>query len=281
MKESGFFRKHRVGFLLGSYLTFCLFSIGLSTSSIVLRPKEIGLSFFSLFQSGIGSVQQFFSETIDSIRTLRNLKQEYEEALERLQYYEKVEKQYVILEEENRRLKEILQFSQSIPYENLPARIIGKDPQNYYTTLTINKGSLQGVQRNMPVIAVQGGKQGLVGKVLQTGFNSSIVQPIYDPTSYVAARLAVSRYEGLVSGSTEEKIYMHYVKRVARMNIQNGELIITAGLSSIYPPGIPIGTLKAIHSREYDTSLLLELDPIIDFGRLEYVYVLKLQKRSP
>lgn len=281
MKGTSFFKKHRVGFFLGSYLTFCLLTISISTKTLILRPKEIGLSVFSIFQMGISSMQKLFSETIDSIRTLKNLKEEYEQALERLRYYEKVEIQYAALEEENRQLKEILQFSRSIPYESIPAQVIGKDPQNYYTTLTINKGSLHGIQKNMPVIAMQGGDQGLVGKVLQTGFNASIIQPIYDPNSYVAARLSISRYEGLVSGSTEEKIYMYYVKRFARMNIQSGELIVTSGLNSIFPPGIPIGVLKAIHAREYDTSLLLELDPIIDFGRLEHVYVLKVQRGNP
>lgn len=281
MKGTSFFKKHRVGFLLGSYLTFCLFSISISTRTFILRPKEIGLSVFSLFQAGISSAHQLFSETVDSIRTLRTLKEDYEQALERLRYYEKVEKQYAALEEENRQLKEILQFSQSIPYESIPARVIGKDPQNYFTTLTLNKGSLHGIKKNMPVIAVQGGKQGLVGKIVQTGFNASIVQPIYDPSSYVAARLSISRYEGLVSGSAEDKIYMYYVRRFARMNIQSGELIVTSGLNSIFPPGIPIGVLKAIHTREYDTSLLLELDPIIDFGRLEYVYVLQMLRGNP
>ncbi|HOV37867.1 MAG TPA: rod shape-determining protein MreC [Spirochaetales bacterium] len=281
MISRSFFGKHKVGLLLGSYLTFCLVSISISTRTVNIRPKEIGLSIFSLFQYGVSSVQEFVGSTVNSIRTLRDLKRDYEQAMERVRYFEKIEKQYTALEEENQQLKELLQFSQNLEYKNIPARIIGKDPQNYFSTITVNKGSLHGVRKNMPVIAIQGGKQGLVGKIIQTGFNSSTIQPIYDPSAYVAARLSQSRYEGLVNGSEEEKIFMHYVKRFARLNIHNGELVVTSGMNSIFPPGIPIGTLKAIHVREYDTSLELELEPIIDFGRLEYVYILQPIERAP
>ncbi|MFQ3619938.1 MAG: rod shape-determining protein MreC [Spirochaetales bacterium] len=276
-----YIRSHKVGFLLGAYLAFSLFSISLSTHTILISPKEMGLSLVSVFQKSISGTRLFLSETLDSIRTLHRLKQEYEQALEKVRYYEKIERELANLEEENRRLREVLQFSLQIPYENIPARVVGRDPQNYFSTLTINKGSLQGIEKNMPVVSFQGGKQGLVGKILQTGFNTSLVQPIYDPTSYIAARLVQSRYEGLVNGSVEEKIYMYYVKRFARMNIQSGELVVTSGLNSLFPPDIPIGVLRAVHAREYDTSLILEIDPIIDFGKIEYVFVLKPKGGKP
>jgi rod shape-determining protein MreC len=91
----------------------------------------------------------------------------------------------------------------------------------------------------------------------------------------VGARLLTSHYEGLVNGSGDESVTMKYVKRYARSNIRYGDIVVTSGMKSLYPSGIFIGAVKAIHAREYDTSLELELEPVIDFSRLEYVFVLK------
>lgn len=267
--------RHKAGTFFGIYMVFCIFSLGLSTQTILLQPKEIGLSLFSLAQNGISSVGTFFVETITSVQTLSRLKSDYSAALERLKYYERIEKQYQLLEEENTRLKEVLNFSQGIEFKSIPAKIIGKDPENFHSTITINMGSMAGIEKNMPVVAVQNGKQGLVGKVAGTGMNSSVIQPLYDPSGFVAARLLTSRYEGLVNGSGEESVTMKYVKRYARSNIRYGDMVITSGMNSLYPSGIFIGAVKAIHAREYDTSLELELEPVIDFSRLEYVFVLQ------
>lgn len=272
--------RHRATALFGVYMTICLFSLGLSSRSLILRPKEIGLSVFALAQEGIMTVGAFFSETVTSIRTLGELKSDYTAALERLKYFERIEKQYQILEEENNRLKEVLQFSQGMEFQNIPAKIIGKDPQNYHSTITINKGSLAGVEKNMPVVAMQNGRQGLVGKIAGTGLNASTVQPLYDPSAFVGARLLNSHYEGLVNGSGEESVTMRYVKRYARSNIRYGDIVVTSGMKSLYPSGIFIGAVKAIHARDYDTSLELELDPVIDFSRLEYVFVLKAEEEG-
>jgi rod shape-determining protein MreC len=280
MVGRNFFAKYKSGTLLGIYVLFSFFSLALSTKSITLKPKEIGLSFFSIFQQGGSAIGTFFAETVTSIRTLGELKQDYAAALEKLKQYERIEKDFHGLTEENRQLKEVLGFSQGLEYKNIPAKIIGKDPQNYHATLTVNKGSLAGVRKNMPVIAIQGGKQGLVGKIAQAGLNASIIQPLYDPTAFVAARLLTSRYEGLVSGSGDESVKMRYVKRYARSNIRYGDIVVTSGMKSLYPSGIVIGTIKAILARDYDTSLELEIEPIIDFNRLEYLYILAVEGKE-
>jgi len=269
-----FITKYKSGSLLGAYVLFCLFTLGFSTRSFVVRPKELGLSLFAVFQQGGTAVGSFFVETVNSIRVLGQLKQDYAAALERLKHYERVEKDLQRLEEENKNLKQVLSFSQGLEYRNIPARIIGKDPQNYHSTITVNKGSTAGIRKTLPVVAVQDGHQGLVGKIAGVGLTASVVQPLYDPTSFVAARLLSSRYEGLVNGSGEDSITMRYVKRYARSNIRYGDLVVTSGMNSLFPAGIYIGSVRTIHARDYDTSLELEIEPIIDFSRLEYVYIL-------
>ena len=172
-----------------------------------------------------------------------------------------------------------LGFSERIGYKHISAEIIGKDPGNFFDTITINRGRKDGVEYNMPVIAFQDGYQGLIGKVVHVGFQAAEILPIYDRSCYVAARLQSSRYEGLVSGDGRgETVKMQYIKKYARNEIKSGDLVITSGMESIYPKGIYIGRVREIGGKEYDTSLILEIEPIIDFSRLEYVFVLGVEE---
>jgi rod shape-determining protein MreC len=102
------------------------------------------------------------------------------------------------------------------------------------------------------------------------------VQPILDPNCYVAARLQNTRYEGLVSGAGagQNLVTMSYVPKRARDEIKYGDLVITSGMSSIYPKGIYVGRIRGIGAKEWETSLDLTIEPIVDFSTLEYVFVI-------
>jgi rod shape-determining protein MreC len=103
-----------------------------------------------------------------------------------------------------------------------------------------------------------------------------MVIPISDPGNHVAARLLRSRYEGLVSGGGGgTNLIMRYVDDRARESIRFEDEIVTSGMNSIYPAGIPIGRVDTIQSKAYETTLELTLQPIIDFERLEYVFVIQ------
>ena len=257
--------------------------IAFSDQSAVIQPREIGLSFFSFFQNGFSAVGGFFTGTFNSIAELRALRDDYEKAKIRLRDLEGVERNLSEIVEENRLLNEQLQFSQQLELKHIPAQIIAKDPVSSYSSLTINKGFLDGLKRDMPVIAYQKGLYGLVGKVISVGLGASQVIPLPDPGSFIAARFQDTRYEGLVQGKGDisGKLTMSFVKKRAKEEIKFGDLVITSGMSGIYPRGISIGRISGIRSRDYETSLDLELDPVIDFSKLEFVYVLDTAVTTP
>jgi rod shape-determining protein MreC len=133
----------------------------------------------------------------------------------------------------------------------------------------------------MAVIAFQDGIQALVGKVVQSGQFESLVMPVYDVSSFVPARFASSRYDGLIEGqgNSEYPLLMRLISKRARDTIHFGDVIVTSGIgssgsSSIYPPGINIGRVSRILYKEYDTSMEVELESAVDFSRLEYVFVI-------
>jgi rod shape-determining protein MreC len=125
------------------------------------------------------------------------------------------------------------------------------------------------------VVAYQQDMEGLVGMVVAVGPGSSEIRPLYDPQCMVSARLYRTRDEGLVNGEGKDSstVLMRYVKKIAKDSIDYGDLVVTSGLGGLYPKGINIGRIRDIRAQAYETSLELEVQPIIDFDRLEYVFL--------
>ena len=247
-----------------------------STRNFSVSLKNTGLSFFSGVREGIHTVSSLVTRTILSIRELSDLKKEYDELVGRAARYEQLERSYAEIGQENTRLRDQLGFSQTLKYKHIPAEFIGRDPNNLYSSLVINKGQHSGVKVDMPVIAWQNGSMALVGKVIQAGFIESLVMPIYDTSCFVSSRLAVSRYEGIVGGggSPDAPLVMRFIQKRAMDDIDYGDMVVSSGIGTIYPAGINIGRVRSMNYQNYEISMQVELDPVIDFSRLEYVFVI-------
>lgn len=279
MRFRQFTSQHKTGVVFAALLLVCVIILSFSGNKISFRPKEVGQSVFSVFQAGFSEVGGFFSRTAGSIRELRKLRTEYESLQDQLNQYKTLERDLVELKKENQSLREQLEFSEKLGHDHVPAEIIAKDPGSIFNTIVIDKGESHGIRRNMPVIAYQDGFHGFVGKVINVGGLTSEVLPLYDQNCKVAARMQKSRYEGLVTGngSVKPTLTMLYVKKHARNDISYDDIVITSGMNSIYPRGIYLGRVREIGAKEYEPSLEIEIEPIIDFSRLEYVFVLKTE----
>ena len=265
------FRKHKKDFV--TFFILVALSIGMlvytAFSEISFKPKQVGLDFFSFCQRGIVSTGKFFSQTAGSISELRNLKKEYNTLLKEYAEYQQMKQDYEHLEQENSMLKEQLGFREEGAMTKIPAVVIGGETNNFFKSFIINQGSSKGIKKDMPVIAYVDGYQSLVGKVVEVSTFSSVVKPITDSSLYVPAVLQKFRYRGLVNG-----LVMDFVSREASSRINCGDLVVTSGFNGSYPENIYIGKVKSISGKEYETSLRLELEPFVDFFRLEYVFVL-------
>ena len=182
----------------------------------------------------------------------------------------------VDIRKENERLKEQLDFVSSIEEKNIPAQIISRDLDNNYSYLTINKGSINGIKKNMPVVAFQNGNQGLVGKIVQVGTFTSQVIPIYNINNMVSTRIQNTRDLGLVSGlgSQDQPLILQYIRKRVLPELNYGDIIVTSGENDNYKRDIPVGTISKIETISYNSSLYIEILPIIDFSRLENVVVI-------
>jgi len=261
-------------------LAASLLCLTVSTRSLEGLPESLGLTILGFFQRGFSAVGGFASDTVASIKELRRLRENYVELSAELERYTNMERGLADLREENQRLRAQLGFSRDIAYERIAARIVAKDPENLYSTITVDKGFDDGIRKNMPVIAFQDGMEGLVGRVVEVGRGTSKIVPIYDSKSFVASRLSAgSRTEGLVGGqgSPDDPLLMRFVKKRAKDELQFGDLVSTTGYESLYPPDVAVGRVKKVRVLDYQTSIDIELDPVLDFSRIEYVFVVKPQ----
>ncbi len=265
-------------FMLSTFLIISSIFMTFSGGSFILDFKQIGFSVSSQTEKAVYSVSSFIGESVSAVRELWDLKTKYQELTKQLEKYELLERSNADIKRENKELKRLLHFSDTIQIKNIPAEIIGEDPNELYSGMIINRGVRDGIKKDMPVIAFQSGNMALVGKIVQVGKKTSMIIPIYDYRAYVAAKMDLAKHRGLVNGQGLESLplVMKSVKKRAKDDIKVGDKVVTSGFddSSIFPKNIPIGFISKIKVHNYQNSLELFIEPIIDFSSLEYVFVL-------
>ncbi|KJR45168.1 Rod shape-determining protein MreC [Desulfosporosinus sp. I2] len=164
-------------------------------------------------------------------------------------------------------------------FEKVGASVINRNPTTWYRTLTLNRGSMDGVAPNDPVI----GDLGLVGKIVSVSPTTSEVLLILDGEGQVSALVRGSTGNstfGIVQGNytrgsrlTSEGNLQMLFRREDGVN--PGDLVLTSGIGGVYPKDIPIGQVKEI---QLDPSGLLKtayIQPLINFDALEEAYIVK------
>jgi len=265
-------------FLLIALLIISSVLLTFSGGRFIVDFKSVGFSVAAGTENAMHSVSSFVTDTVSAVRELAELRSKYLELTEKLKDYELLQRSNADIRRENRALKELLGFKDTIAYKNIPAQITGFDPDNLYSGIIINRGSKHGVRKNMPVLAFQGSNVGLVGKIVQTGRDSSMIIPLYDYQCYVAASVQTTKHRGLVNGqgSAELPLIMQYVQKRAKDEISIGDRILASGENDLFPKDSPIGVVTGIKVHDYETYLELTVQPIIDFSRLDYVFVLDI-----
>ena len=254
-------------------------SLALSSGGFIVSVKEVGFSILSAGQKGVNSVIAGVGNGVSAVKELAELKESYNKLVQQLEDYEYLQRNNAEIRKENELLREQLGISKSIVNKNYVAQIIGRDPDSLYSAITVNKGSRNGIRKNMPVIAVQNGDIGLVGKVVTVGAFTSQIMPIYDFQCNISARIQHTRDLGLVvgQGNADSPLQMQYIKKRVLNELQYGNVVVTSGENENYLKDIPIGSITKIKTVDYDSSLIIEITPIIDFARLETVMIVDVK----
>ena len=190
-------------------------------------------------QSPVTTLTAAVSNYFTSISNLRSAADENGQLKQQVQELQVEIKQKDELTSENLRLRSLLQLKEQSKYKVLTARIIGRDPSVWFDSSIINRGSLDGVVLNMPVVT----DGGLVGRVTAVGPLTSQVDLITHDKSGLGAvigEIGNSNALGVVSGtSKKELLEMRYVP--GSIDVQIGQSVFTTGQDGIFPPGLKVG----------------------------------------
>ncbi|WP_443736091.1 rod shape-determining protein MreC [Treponema sp.] len=257
-------------------IAFSGISLGFSGGGFIVNFDKLGFTVFSSLQKAVHAVENVFTGTVTAVRDMAHLRSEYQQLTEKLKDYEFLQRNNTEIRKENERLKEQLDFATEIKYRNIPAQIIGRNPDSQYSGITLNKGARNGIKKGMPVIAVQAGNVGVVGRIITVGVGTSMMMPVYDVRCNISSRIQNTRDLGIVSGngSSDGSLSLKYIRKRVMDDFNYGDIVVTSGENGNYMRDIPVGRISKITVLDYDSSLNIELDPIIDFNRLENVLVI-------
>jgi len=170
---------------------------------------------------------------------------------------------------ENQRLKNILSLRERDYRYVTAARVIAKSTDQWSNTVIIDKGTSDGVAEEMVVIT----DRGLAGKISDSSPSFSHLLLLTDINFSGAARLQGSRIEGIVSGTGFRKCHLKYVP--AGEEVKKGAIVITSGLDSLFPPGIPIGYVSDVNKKNAGIFHDIEVFPFVNDRKLEIVAIIK------
>ena len=175
--------------------------------------------------------------------------------------------------EENNRLKKLLDLQdKQTNMKTVAAKVISRDYEKWFKGITVNKGSLSGIEEGDPVMTTDG----VLGVVDSVGLNWAKVKTIYDSKSAVGAKFTRTGDIGVVEGTQEfaeeERCRVQYISGSAP--VVNGDILVTSGLGEIYPSGLMIGKIDEIKTDAMGNIEYVAIKPAVEFGSVYEVLVI-------
>ena len=138
------------------------------------------------------------------------------------------------------RLQSLLDLQSTYNLQSTAARIVGASSDAWSQTVTIDKGSADGLAINMPVC----NSAGVIGQIIEVSVNSATVRLSTDENSGISAMVQATRAQGMLQGQPDGTLLLEYVS--VDSDVQEGDIIITSGIGGVYPKGLPLGTVTSV-----------------------------------
>ncbi|QWV95188.1 rod shape-determining protein MreC [Geomonas oryzisoli] len=172
----------------------------------------------------------------------------------------------------NMRFKQLLDLKDSVAVPSLAVSVIGEDSSAWFKTLVVDRGSADGLQEGMPVVAIGG----VVGRLVKVAPHSSRVLLLTDHASAIAAIVQRSRARGIVRGAGGGRCSLEFT--VKDEDVKVGDSVISSGIGGVFPKGLPIGEVTMVKKGEYGVFQTIEVRPLVNIGKLEEALVLVKQR---
>ncbi len=262
-------------YILIGIIVICIIGIIVSFKfNNQITPVRNGVtSVISPMQKGINNIGVFISEKVSYITTMKKLMKENKSLKSQMS---DLSAQNKLLQQDKYELKNFRSLydldEEYADYPKVAARVVSSDPDNWYNTFVIDKGSKDGIKKNMNVMA----NDGLVGLVTEVNSSYSKVRSIIDDDSNLAGTFLKTSDSCIVSGNltrmNEGVIDISNVS--ANAKVKDGYEVVTSQISSKYLPGILIGYARDIKVDSSNMTMSGSLTPAVDFSSLDMVLVI-------
>lgn len=270
-----FFIRNKTGVSLAFYILFCIISLSVQSTAFTLSFEGIAsamsMPFTKIYWYSHNNVRKIWAGFTD----LNTLNEELRLTREKLQNFEKAAEDMAEIKSENDRLRKLIGFADRVGYDNIQALVISKDPDNWFRTIVINRGSKDGISVNMPVVAFSGDEKAVVGKVIEVRGSVSRILPVISPDMKIGVMLQETRTPGLMKGciSRPGKSQIDYLSKSVQIPVN--AYIVTSGQGGVFPQGLLIGRVHQSVVTKSSAFQSVIINPIIDYNKVEEVYVIK------
>lgn len=256
--------------LLGNFLLMAFDAKEITSGQRIIRVWSQTAADF--VQSPVTTLSSAAYNYFGSISNLRSAQSENDLLKQRVQELEVEARGKEDLTSENERLRGLLDLKEKSAYKVLTARIIGRDPSIWFDSSIVNRGSLDGVKLNMPVVT----NGGLVGRVTAVSPLTSQVDLITRDKSGLGAvvgEISSSNALGVVSGSSKKDLLeMRYV--AGSVPVEVGQIVYTTGQDGIYPAGLKVGDIVEVTGGSTTTAHKIFVRPSAGINSMQEVAIL-------
>ena len=236
-------------------------------------PQQAVQGTLSPFRAAIQSLTRQAEQYYNYMFRYEALEAENAQLRARIAELEKDTRSVDALERENQRLKELQGLTQARQdFRMVDSYVIGSSSVDWSSTLTLDRGSIDGVEEGMCVVTANGE---VVGLIIEVGGNYSVVKTVLDSSLEISGTIASSGYNGIVTGAyisgEEGKLRMDYLPSSAI--IRNRDQVVTSG-STVYPRDLILGYVIDAGYEETGVAKYALLEPAVELGSLEQVFIL-------
>lgn len=262
-------------YILIALTILCVLLIGItSLRDGIMDPLRTGVGYFLIpIQNGVNRVGTGIYNELTDLNRLKSALDENDQLKTQIAQLTEDNNRLQAQQSELARLRELYALDQEyMQYEKIGARIIARDSAKWFQVFRINKGSADGVEVDMNVVA----DGGLVGIVTDVGANYATVRSIIDDSSRVSAMPVDSEHNCIVAGDLT--LYESGRLRITDFSkdgaVKDGDQIVTSNISSKFLPGILIGYAADVTMDSEHLTQSGYLIPVVDFDNLQEVLII-------
>lgn len=276
-----FLNKRLIILLVSMIILVSLIGFSLKERKELTWPEQFVKDTTGWVQTLVSRPANYIAGFFENVKDLQNTYIENKELRSRLDELAQLKADVQTLTDENNQLRDILDKKDSLSdYKQIQATVIGRNPDRWDELLIINKGSTDGIERDMAVIT----STGLIGKVKSSRQFTSTIQLLSstDATNRVSAEVVGKQtYYGQIEGFDPAKERLLLKKIPYEAKIEKGQLVQTSGMGGVFPSRLIIGTVEEVVPDEFGLTQTAFVKPGANFYDMEHVMVIERSMIKP